>query len=170
MIFFILEHLAQRSRIKSQAKTKKHYSQISAARRLFIVHFVSYAFITSVLSYLLIFEYQSAPIRGLLFTFAVALHIAISSDSMIEHYRRQQLRFGRFVGAAMPMIGWAASMLFPEQLAEAYVLLALISGAILYNSIKNEIPIAERKQSLATFLVGSIFYALLLFIHAITAG
>lgn len=89
---------------------------------------------------------------------------------MIEHYRRQQLRFGRFVGAAMPMIGWAASMLFPEQLAEAYVLLALISGAILYNSIKNEIPIAERKQSLATFLVGSIFYALLLFIHAITAG
>lgn len=89
---------------------------------------------------------------------------------MIEHYRRQQLRIGRFVGAAMPMIGWAASMLFPEQLAEAYVLLALISGAILYNSIKNEIPIAERKQSLATFLVGSVFYALLLFIHTITAG
>jgi hypothetical protein len=170
LIFFVLEHLAKRSRKKGQVFTKQHYSQVSAAKRLFIVHFISFAFINLVLSYLLFFEFQSGIVRGLLFAFAVALHIVISSDSMVEHYRHQQMKIGRYVGALIPLFGWAASMMFPERLAEAYVLLALISGAILYNSIKNEVPSAARKQSLLLFLVGSLFYALLIFVHAIVTA
>ncbi|XHH10003.1 MAG: hypothetical protein ACFCUE_05060 [Candidatus Bathyarchaeia archaeon] len=170
LLFFVLEHVAKRSRIKKQALTKQGYNQTVADRRVFIVHFINYGFMTLVLSYLLIFEFQASITAGLLFTFAVSLHLFIATDSMIEHYKHYQLTIGRYVGAAIPLVGWAISMLFPEHLAEVYVLLALISGTILYTSIKNEIPSESRKQSLAFFLVGSAFYAVLLLAHAIIAA
>jgi hypothetical protein len=167
LTFFILETLAKHSRQKNQAITKQAYNQTVANKQLYIVHFASYAFISLVLSYTLIFEFQTSPIGGIIYAFAVSLTLFISNDTMIEHYKHYQIRVGRYVGAVVPLAGWAVSLLVPEHLGEAYVLLAFISGAILYHSIKNEVPSASRTQSLALFLVGAIFYMLLLFIHYI---
>jgi len=101
-----------------------------------------------------------------LYTFAVALHLVISNDSMIEHYKHLQIKIGRYVAAVIPLVGWGLSWLFPERLAEAYVLLALISGVILYNAIRNEVPSAQRRQSIKIFLAGAVFYTVVLLIHA----
>ncbi len=166
LVFFVLEHFAKQSRLKSQALTRQHYTQIAADKRVFIVHFANFALMNLVLSYLLLFEFQAGVAAGLLFTFAVSLHLFISNDSMIEHYKHYQVGKGRYVGALIPLIGWAASMLFPEHLAEVYILLAFISGTVLYYSIKNELPSAAKKQSLALFLVGAFFYTVLLLVHS----
>lgn len=170
LLFFVLEHFAKRSRIRKQALTQKDYSQTAAAKKLFIVHFISYAFMNLILSYLLIFEFQTGLITGLLYTFAIAMHFFISSDDMVEHYKQYQISFGRYIAALMPLAGWASSMLFPEHLAEVYIMLAFISGTILYTSIKNEIPSAPKKQSLTLFLIGAAFYTVLLLAHAIIAA
>ncbi len=170
LIFFVLEDLAKRSRIKNQAVSRQNYDQTVANKNVFIVAFINYGFLNLVLSYLLFFEFQVGITGGLLFTFAVALHLFILNDSMVEHYKHYQTSIGRYVGALLPLAGWTVSILFPEHLAEVYILLALISGTILYTSIKNEIPSETRKQSLAMFLVGSAFYAVLLLAHAILAA
>jgi hypothetical protein len=86
---------------------------------------------------------------------------------MIDHYKHYQLKVGRFVAAVVPFVGWGLSLLYPERLAEAYVLLALISGVILYHSIKNEVPSAYQKQSLSLFIVGAVFYTVILLVHAL---
>ncbi len=170
LLFFVLEHLAKRSRIRNQAITQQGYNQTAADKKVFIVHFISYAFMNLILSYLLVFEFQAGFVTGFLYTFAIALHFFISSDDMVEHYKHYQIHVGRYIAAVMPLAGWGISVLFPEHLAEIYVLLAFISGSILYTSIKNEIPSESRKQSLALFLVGSAFYAVLLLAHAVIAA
>jgi len=170
LVFFVLEDLAKRSRIKNQALSRQGYAQTVAKKNVFIVAFVNYAFLNLVLSYLLFFEFQVGLAGGLLFTFAVGLHLFIYNDSMVEHYKHYQTHIGRYIGALLPLAGWTVSVLLPEHLAEVYILLALISGTILYTSIKNEIPSETRKQSLAMFLVGSAFYAVLLLSHAILAA
>jgi hypothetical protein len=170
LVFFVLEHFAQSSRVKNQALTQQQYGQTVADRRVFIVHFINYAFMNLVLSYLLLFEFEAGLLAGVLFVFAIALHLFITNDSMVEHYKHYQVKVGRYIAALLPLAGWAASVMFPEHLGEVYILLAFISGTILYTSIKNEIPSAARKQSLALFLVGAVFYTVLLIVHSLIAA
>lgn len=167
LIFFILEHLAVGSRRKQQQATNQAFEVTAGSRRVFAVHLANFCFLNAILSFVLFFEYNNHPITGIIYTFAVSLHLLISNDSMIDHYKHYQLRFGRFIAAGVPILGWALSVLFPERLAEAYVLLALISGVILYHSIKNEVPSALQEQSLKLFIVGAVVYTVILLVHAL---
>jgi hypothetical protein len=87
------------------------------------------------------------------------MHLFITSETMLEHYKSYQIRFGRYLMAAVPILGWIASLLIPETIGQAYVLLAFISGVILYHSIRNELPTSLRRSSLVFFLIGSLLYA-----------
>jgi hypothetical protein len=156
LIFFIIEHIAVGSRRKQQLSTKQNYQETIGSKRVFAVHLANFCFLNAILSFVLLFEYSGHPITGLLFTFAVTLHLIISNDSMIEHYKQLHLKLGRYIAATIPFVGWILSALFPERLAEAYVLLAFISGVILYHSIKNEVPSAGQKPNLKLFIIGAM--------------
>jgi len=65
----------------------------------------------------------------------------------------------------MPLIGWGISLFFPENPSEGYVLLALVSGIVLFNAIKNEVPKGGGKNS-GIFIAGALFYSVLLLIIA----
>jgi hypothetical protein len=167
LIFFIIEHLAVGSRRKQQLSTNRKFEETYGSKRVFAIHLINFCFLNAILSFVLFFEFNGHPVTGVLYTFAVALHLVISNDSMIDHYKHYELKVGRFVAAAVPFVGWGLSVLFPERLAEAYVLLALISGVILYHSIKNEVPSVSQKQSLSLFIVGAVFYTVILLVHAL---
>ncbi|HLN46253.1 MAG TPA: hypothetical protein VK209_11160 [Candidatus Sulfotelmatobacter sp.] len=167
LIFFILEHIATRSRKKQQTVTKLNLKDTPATKQVFALHLFNFSFLNIILSFVLNFEFQDHIIKGILYTFAVSLHLFISNDSMIEHYKNMQIHVGRYIAAFMPIIGWSLSVIFPERLAEAYVLLALVSGVILYHSIKNEVPTVARDQSLSLFVIGAVFYSSILLAHAL---
>jgi len=52
---------------------------------------------------------------------------------------------------------------------EGYVLLALVSGIVLFNAIKNEVPNRSGKNS-GIFIAGALFYSVLLLIIAWLRG
>ena len=52
---------------------------------------------------------------------------------------------------------------------EGYVLLALVSGIILFNAIKNEVPKGGGRNS-DIFIAGALFYSVLLLIIAWLRG
>lgn len=160
LLFFSLEYYATGSIQESGGKTTKKQTQ--SAKNVYLVHYVLLVFLDFVLSFTLFFEYQSSVFSGVIFTFAVALHLFIAENSMVEKYGSVQRRNGRYFASFIPVIAWIASIVFPEKIAEAYILLAFISGSILYTAIKDEIPAAGRKRSLLFFLIGAVFYALLL--------
>jgi hypothetical protein len=88
---------------------------------------------------------------------------------MEEHYKNLYFKYGRYAASLMPIIGWGISMLFPENPSEAYVLLALVSGIVLFNAISNEVPKGGGKNW-GIFIAGALFYSVLLLIVAWTHG
>jgi zinc transporter ZupT len=167
LLFVSLEFLAVNSRQQSNQANNAKIEQIQARKRVYLVHFWALAFLDFVLSFTLIFEYQTSIVSGLLFTFAVSLHLFISENSMVENYGVAQTKDGRYLAAVIPIIGWVTSVIFPERITEAYVLLAFISGSILYIAIKDEIPTIGRRRSYLLFLLGALLYTLLLIGHAL---
>ncbi len=167
LVYFILEHMTISFRDKRTAEISRDSNISHAEKGIFAVHLFTFSFLSFILSFVLLFQYQTGIIVGLLYTIAVSLHLFIFEGSIFEQYKELQAKIGRYVTGFIPLAGWAASIWFPERIAEAYVLLAFISGAILYNSIRNEIPSVKREKSLILFLVGVLIYSLLLISEAL---
>jgi hypothetical protein len=160
LLFFALECLAVDSK-KTPQSTNQTAQNPQASAKVYYVHFAALAFLQFILSFSLLFEYQESAVAGVFYTFAVSLHLFVAENAMTEQYTVLHGRNGHLIATFTPIAGLVASILFPERVAEASVLLAFISGAILYQAIREEIPRVKRK-GLFLFLVGAAFYALLL--------
>jgi hypothetical protein len=164
LLFFSLECIAiggfKPAKIGSDKKQRSNVT-------VYYVHLASLVLLQFIISFSLLFEYQYSFVGGVLFTFAVSLHLLASDNALEETYPNQHGRNGRYIAAAIPLLGVVLSIIFPEKILEASVLLAFISGAILYQSIRSEIPTVHRKSSLALFLVGALFYAAILIIYQV---
>ena len=164
LLFFSLECIAV-SRQKQAAATgdKKQ----NANTNVYFVHFASLIFLQFIISFSLLFEYQFSVVGGVLFTFAVSLHLLASDNALEETYPSRRGWNGRYFATLIPLLGVVLSIVFPERTLEASVLLAFVSGAILYQSIRSEIPTVNRKSSLALFLLGALFYAAILITYEV---
>ena len=167
LLFFSLEHIAIKSHRTRNQAGNVDLEQNEASKRIFLIQLLTLAFLNFVLSFIFIFEFETGIIAALLYGVAVSMHLFISDETMLEQYHSYQAKFGRYILAAVPIIGWIASLLIPETIAQAYVLLAFISGVILYHSIRNELPTTLRRSSLAFFLIGALLYAAILIWHAL---
>jgi hypothetical protein len=167
LLFFVLEHIAIKSRQKQLAANQADLNQTQASKRVFLIHLFTVAFPDFVVSFIFIFEFNTGAVAALLFAVAVSMHLFISSETMLEHYKDLYIRVGRYVTALVPLLGWVASVLWPETIAQAYILLAFISGVILYHAIRNELPTNFRRSSITFFLLGAGLYAALLIGHAV---
>jgi hypothetical protein len=165
LIFFGLEHLALNSRRVQHKKTGDLFSNVPASTPTFILHFINLAFFNLVIGYILRFEAQIGIIQLILYASALSLHFIIIDKTMEENYQNLYLKYGRYIASLMPIIGWAISTVFPENSSEGYILLALISGIVLFNAINNEVPKGGGKNS-GIFIAGALSYSAILLIVA----
>lgn len=163
LLFFSLECVA----ISGIRPIKANGDEKHTNKTVYFVHYASLVFLQFIISFSLLFEYQYSIVGGVLFTFAVSLHLLASDNALEETYPNQHGRNGRYLATVIPLLGVVLSIIFPEKILEASVLLAFISGAILYQSIRSEIPTVHRKSSLVLFLVGALFYAAILIIYQV---
>lgn len=164
LLFFSLECIATGG--FKHAKTASDKKQ-NASKTVYFVHFALLVLLQFIISFSLLFQYQFSIIGGVLFTFAVSLHLIASDNALKETYPNMQGQNGRYLAAAIPIIGVVISIIFPEKILEASILLAFISGAILYQSIRSEIPTVNRKSSLALFMLGALLYTTILIIYEV---
>ncbi len=169
LAFFSLEHLAVRSRHTERKRTGKDFNVSRASLATFRVHFLVLAFFNVIIGYVLRFEVEVGIFPLLLYTLALSLHFIILDNTMEDHYKNLYLKYGRYIASLMPLIGWALSLAFPENISEGYLLLALISGIILFNAIKDEVPKGGGKNS-TIFIAGAVAYSVLLLIAAWLKG
>ncbi len=158
LVFFILEHFALKTyRAEHSKNGKPGRSTIYA----FAIHFVTIVFLSLVIGYILRFEAQTGAFQLLLYTAALSLHFVILDHTMESHYKRLYVRFGRYFASLMPIIGWGLSVFFPESHSVGYLLLAVILGVILFNSIKDTVPKGGGKDPVL-FVAGALLYSALL--------
>ncbi len=158
LLFFILDYLALRSRHQEAGKTIKTVEGTYASKNVFYVHLSLFALISLIICYSLRFEILTTGLGVIIYAVALSLHFFVSDRSMEEHYGQFYVNYGRYLLAIMPIIGWSLSILFPEKESEAYVLLAFMAGAVLFNVIKDEIPRLGTGKPLF-FFVGAVLYS-----------
>ncbi|WP_342664382.1 hypothetical protein [Natronococcus occultus] len=96
-----------------------------------------------------------------LFAVAMALHLFGNDAAMEYHHREAYQRVGRWVLAAAVVLGAGLGAAYTIGDAAFTILLGLLTGGIVFNAIKDELPRTQESRFWA-FAVGSVGYAALL--------
>lgn len=124
-----------------------------------VLHYGSFAFFNAVTGYVSI---QRAELRIgvlILFTVAVGLHL-LSSTHGLRDAHEEKLRVGRWALTLSLLLGWGVGFLLPTPAMAQSFLFAFLSGGIILNVLKEEIP-AGSQSRLWAFISGTAVYALL---------
>ncbi len=104
-------------------------------------------------------EGETGPVA--LYALAIGGHFVTIEHALQEEHGADFKRIGRWLLAAMCLVGWLVGVLVtipPDALA---LLVAFISGAVIMNSAVMELP-SEKDGRFVPFLLGGLLYALLL--------
>lgn len=162
VVLYGLERLAQRSR-GVQAEDERRVERGGASTGVFKVHLGSFMVYNAIIAYTLATNWRVSPAFAVLFTVAIGLHFVLTDRGLEEHYGDLFDRWPpRLLLAAGLVAGWAlGALLAPTSTVVVSVLTAALAGGILLNVFKEEIP-STRRSHFGWFLVGVVFYSLLL--------
>jgi hypothetical protein len=152
LLFYGLDHL------------RKRLHQTSAKERVgkaFIISISGFAAYVGLMAYLLVHNLEDTPRSVALFAFAIAVHFLGVDHALQDEYGAVYVRIGRYVLAAMSLLGWIAGVLFALPRSILALLVAFISGAVIMNSSITELP-TESKGQFLPFMFGGLAYGLIL--------
>jgi hypothetical protein len=98
-----------------------------------------------------------------LFAFVMGLHFVVNDHALTEHHGDRYRKWGRWLLVAALLVGWMVGMVPaldvpPGALA---LLLAYISGGVLLNVLRHELPDTDRTADVVAFAVGAGVYGTL---------
>jgi hypothetical protein len=154
-IFYFIERLSLSKKADSLTIEKRNYH----------LHLSMYFIYNFLITYALLLSVEASIFYTIIYVITVALHFILTDN----HFQRN---FKPFFGKGTHitlilglLLGFVVSIfLYPVQLYIAAVMTAVLSGAILYNSFKEEITLT-RQTSITWFFVGSLIIGALLGLH-----
>jgi hypothetical protein len=140
-----------------------HAAERAAAEGgVFAVHLGAFAAYNALITYSLPTRFQVGLAPGLLFVVAMALHFVLADRALGAHYGDRFAHIGRPVLLAMLAVGYVLAWGFaPTSTAVVNVVLALLSGFVLYNVFHDELP-GERGLRFPAFALAAGTYAVVL--------
>ncbi|MFC4402289.1 hypothetical protein [Gracilibacillus xinjiangensis] len=155
-IFYGLERLAKLSKRKNI-----HDQNSKPSAGVFWIHIGSFTFYNAIIGYLLIHEEFSGS-WGMFFYFvAMGVHFITNDKGLRETHKENYDKYGRWILAGSIFAGWGIGLLTEVNEIVLSILVAFISGGIVLNVMKEELP-EERESSFAAFIAGLTTYSLLL--------
>ncbi|WP_409253020.1 hypothetical protein V1502_03555 [Bacillus sp. SCS-153A] len=155
VIFYGLEKVVQDS--KKENEEVVHRPKKSA----FWLHISSFFIYNGLIGYLLVHREETGLLNLMLYGIAMALHFVVVDFGLREHHKERYDREGRWLLAFAIVIGWAIGFLTEIPEALLALLFAFLSGSIILNVLKEELP-QERQSSFWAFALGGIAYVILL--------
>ncbi|WP_227260308.1 hypothetical protein [Salarchaeum japonicum] len=129
--------------------------------RVFWMHVVAFALYNVLVGYLLLHREEPGLTSLLLFGVAMALHFLVNDWGLRNHHGDTYHDYGRWVLAAAILLGLAVGFVVPLDRQALAVLFAFLSGGVILNVIKEEVP-AERESRFSAFALGAIAYTVVL--------
>ena len=128
---------------------------------VFWVHVAAFCVYNGFIGYVLV---AGEPIGGpAAYTVAMGLHLLGNDEAMRVHHRESYHRYGRWFLAGAVMVGFGTGLFVQVTPASHTVVIALLTGGITFNAIKEELP-PERTGSFWAFALGAGGYALFLWL------
>jgi hypothetical protein len=160
VVFLGLERAALSRRARSEEDRVEH--------TIFWGHMAAFAFYNALFAHLLVVE--EAPIlRRLLLALALAAHFVVNDFSLREHHRDAYHRVGRWLLTIAIIMGGLTGLWLSLPDLLLALLLAFLSGAILLNVFKEEIP-AEGSGHFGFFAAGVGAYGALMLLVRLGTG
>ena len=152
LAFYGLEHL--RAHLRESEATEED----GGAFKLHISGFAAYV---GLMSYLMVRNLEETALSTGLYAIAFGFHFLTLDHALREEHGTAYERVGRWVLAAMAVVGWAAGVLFALPHHTIALLLAFVSGAVIMNSAVMELP-SEKDGRFLPFMLGGLVYGLVL--------
>lgn len=142
---------------------REEYSTKKSAEEqtVFWSHVGIFALFNIIIGYYLHNKFRVEDISSFLTVLAVCFHLLIVDYSLLIHHNKLYEKKGRWLMIIAVISGWAFGIVFtiPDYISS--ILFALLSGAIVINSFKEELP-KEKESNYVFFLIGTFVYTLLL--------
>lgn len=155
VMFYGLERLIQNVRTPES-------SQGSSRARIwpFWVHIYAFAVYNLLVGYLLLHREEAGWASLALYFLAMALHFFANDFWLHKEHQRIYDRSGRWVLAGAVLLGWAAGATITLPEAAQIALFSFLSGAIILNVLKEELP-EHRRSRFLPFFAGAVVYGAL---------
>lgn len=151
-LFYGLEEVVSQSTKKKETK---------ASSGIFWLHVGVFFFYNMLIGYLLIQE-TFDQVLGMLFYFlALSVHFMTIDQSMREAHQDVYDQYGRWILIFAVLVGWALGAITELKEAVVSTMVAFLSGALILNVLKEELP-KESESSFGAFAAGLIIYSALL--------
>lgn len=157
LIFYGIEHYAY----KSKQNNSYHNQLDNTENHIYYIHSLLYFLFNFLIAYIIADEEFSSIIQLLLFWFAMFTHLLIVDYNSFEYHRLLYKKYTRWCFAAASISGWFIGVLLYVNHTVMLILFAFLSGGIILNIIREEIP-EQRQSNYWGFFCGAIVYSLIL--------
>lgn len=161
VVFFGLEGLA-RSRTQSSGSESTDTQQTSeSSLGVFWLHVGSFAAYNGLVGYLLVHREETGTASLVLFATAMGLHFLVNDFGLADHHQADYSGVARWLLAAAVLAGFTVGLGTALTHETISLLFAFLSGAIVLNVIKEELP-PDRESRFWAFAAGVVGYTLVL--------
>lgn len=127
----------------------------------FAVHVCGFAAYVGLMAYLLVRRMGDSTASTALYAVAFTAHFLTLGHTLHEEHGNPYKRTGRWVLAAMCVVGWGVGVMVALPPYVLALLVAFVSGAVIMNSTVMELP-SDRAGTFVPFMAGGLLYGLLL--------
>ena len=158
LFFYGVDQLVMR-----ELEVEAHSPNAGAARapRLFSVHIFSFGAYAWVVSYLMVSSEHHVTARFVFFALAMAFHFVSVANTMRDEHGSLYERKGAWTLAGASLAGWVCGLAFTLPGPVTGILLGLVAGGVMANTVISELP-RERQGRLVPFVLGAVVFAFFL--------
>lgn len=135
--------------------------QWSMTTSTFAFHMALGAMYNWLLIYAMPTQLHEGGSKALIGAIPLVLHLIYKDYLMGEHQPQEFDKWGRYILAVAPLIGWAAVLLATPSEVFSDLLIAVLTGYIIHTVFRSELPAFE-ESNFRWFLSGVVIYAVLL--------
>lgn len=159
-VFYGLERAAKMSKESHRNQPEEETKEDT---NVFWIHMTSFSIYNFIIGYLLLHREETSTKSLMFFIIAMAFHFMVNDYGLLDHYRNAYKKKGRWIVTGALILGWFTGL--ATKLPEVWIgiIFSFIAGAVILNVLKEELP-EERKSTYWAFLLGVIFYSVLLLI------
>jgi hypothetical protein len=152
--FYGLERLAIAARQSSRNAERGDHTSPT----VFWIHIGSFALYNVLVGYLLV---RGERDNLVFYALAMGLHFLVNDHGLRAHHKHRYDGIGRWVLAAAVLAGWMFGLRVGMEPGTVNLLVAVLSGAIVLNVLKEELP-EQRESRFWAFFAGVVLYGGLL--------
>lgn len=127
----------------------------------FWTHISAFAFYNFLIGYLLLHRQVNSIMSSTFFFLAMGFHFLINDYGLNQHHKDLYIKKGRWILSFAILLGWGTGFLTSFSEIILLSVTAFLSGGIILNVLKEELP-EERKSNFWAFLAGVVFFSLIL--------